>query len=40
MAPREKIEQDVPKMRPEQEAELFRKIDAMRKARPRGPEGQ
>jgi hypothetical protein len=34
MPPREEIEQDVPKMTPEQEAKLLRKIDAMRKARP------
>jgi hypothetical protein len=34
MPPREDVERDVPKMSPEQEAELFRKIDAMRKARP------
>ncbi len=36
MLPREQIEQrDPPRMSPEQEAELFRRIDATRKARPR-----
>jgi len=40
MAPRERIEEDVPKMSPEREAQLVRKITAMSSARPRGPGGQ
>jgi hypothetical protein len=34
MPPREEVEREVPKMTPEQEAELFKKIDAIQKARP------
>ena len=34
MPSREDVEREVPKMTPEQEAELFEKIDAMQKARP------